>query len=91
MIHRKLQNVVYMKKIDVKKKKKKKRGGIIESCPHVLVIPPTLSILNLIIYAKRFSRPLTPQLVSCVCGPRENAVTIQWMSSICLPCKTLRR
>ena len=27
MIHRKLQNVVYMKKVDAKKKKKKKKGG----------------------------------------------------------------
>ena len=27
MIHRKLQNVVYMKKVDVRKKKKKKGGG----------------------------------------------------------------
>ena len=27
MIHRKLKNVVYMKKIDAKKKKKKKKGG----------------------------------------------------------------
>jgi hypothetical protein len=45
VIHRKLQNGVYMKKkIHVKKKggsniyKKKKKGGNIGSCPHVPVI-----------------------------------------------------
>jgi hypothetical protein len=53
VIHRKLQNVVYIKKIDVKKKRKKekkkgvgqhlkekgkKKGGNIGSCPHVPVV-----------------------------------------------------
>ena len=37
MIHRNLQNVVYMKKKSVYKKKKKKRGGNIGSCPQVPV------------------------------------------------------
>ena len=44
MIHRKLQNVVYMKKksmfIQKKKKKKKGGGGNIGSCPQVPVILP---------------------------------------------------
>jgi len=38
VIHRKLQNVVYMKKKSMLKKKKK-RGGI-GSCPHVPVSSP---------------------------------------------------
>ena len=39
MIHRKLQNVVYMKKVDVKKKKKKKKKvSNIGSCPQVPVL-----------------------------------------------------
>ena len=51
MIHRKLQNVVYMKKKSMfikkkKKKKKKKKGGNIGSCPQVPVIY-TINRLNL--------------------------------------------
>jgi hypothetical protein len=38
VIHRKLQNVVYMKKSRCSKKKRKKKGSNIGSCPQVPVL-----------------------------------------------------
>ena len=57
VIHRKLQNVVYMKKSRcLLKKKRKKKGGNIGSCPqvpvmlYVVLTMPTLNKAYLYIY-----------------------------------------